>query len=153
MRKSLKRILAALLLVTLLCTVPTALAATRKAKVVAAAMKVYSAPGKNYLGVIGRGKTINVTGTSGSYVSFKFKGQGPFYAKKSDISYTSGSAATTKRNAPITFVTRSSWKQSKCYKGTLSAGTTVYICGQKGSKYLVTNARRSVYGYISKSAF
>lgn len=148
MRKTIKRILAALLLITMLGT--SAMATSYKATVIKAAMKVYN-KNKKYVGTLGRGKRITVTGFNGKWIRFKYK-KTTAYAHLRDVMFDKRIKAVTTKDVSFSFVTKKSWKQSKYYKGTLIAGSTVYICGKKGTKYLVTNDKKSAYGYISRSA-
>ena len=135
-------------LLLLLCG--SALAASYGAKVLPSAMRVYSGS-KQTIGALKQGTKVTVTGVSGSWAKLRYKGR-TCYAHLKDLMFNKRVKAVATRDTHIKFVTRDSYRQSKYYDGTLTAGTQVYVAGKKGSSALITNAQGSAIGYVSSSA-
>ena len=148
MKKHLKHVVALALILILLCT--SALAASYSAKVLPSAMRVYNSS-KQTIGALKQGTRVTVTAVSGRWARIRYGGK-TGYASLSDLMFSKRVKAIATRDTSIKFVTRSSYKQSKYYSGTLSAGTTVYVAGKKGSSALITNSKGSAIGYVSMSA-
>lgn len=148
--KKVTKMIVALVLILATLSPMAAMASSYGAKVLTAAMSVYTS-GKKNIGTLGRGTHVTVTAIKGNWVRLKYKG-GTYYAKISNLVFNTSKSAVTTKDAYFEFVTKSSYSSGTYYKATLAKGTKVYICGRSGSKYLVTNANRSAYGYISKSA-
>lgn len=146
-----KRLLAAALVLALLCG--SALAASYDAKALASSMDVYGKSGssKVKLGSLKRGTSFKVTAVSGDWARISYKGR-TGYAKLEDIIFSKGVKAVASKDVSIRFVTKESFKQNVYYSATLAAGTGVYVVGKKDDNFLVMNASGSALGYVDASA-
>lgn len=150
MKKAVKMIIAVVVLTALLGG--SALAASYGAQVLMPSMKVYGLSGskKVVLGQLKQGTDFTVTEISGDWARISYKGK-TGYAKLEDIIFDDSIKAVASEDTTIKFVTRESYSESKYYKATLAAGTTVYVVGKKGSYALVSNASGSALGYVKAS--
>lgn len=143
MRKMIKTVIVLALVAAMLCS--SAMAAVVGAKVLATNMPVYTSSG--VAGTLPQGTTIAVTDMSGDWVKIYYGGR-TGVANIKDIAFTSGIKAVTNQNAPLAFVTKSSYSQYTYYTATLSAGYGVYVVGKRGGYALVTNGAGSALGYV-----
>ena len=148
MRKFLKAALAMMMIAVMLCS--GALAATYGAKTLMPSTTVYNSS-KNKVGTLKQGTSIQVTSMSGDWARISYKGN-TYYAKLKDIIFNSRIKAVSTKDTSIRFVTKESYKKNTYYKGTLSAGVTMYVVGLNGSELLVTNDSGSILGYVKRSA-
>ena len=148
--KYLKAVAAAVLIAAMLCG--SALAASQSAKVLSSSMSVYQTNStKTRIGVLKKGTSIKVTGTSGSWAKISYKGK-TGYAKLSDIVFNKRIKVVSTKSTPIKFITKQSYKKRTYYTGTLTAGVTLYVAGVNGSYYLFYDQSGSTMGYVKKSA-
>lgn len=148
MKRIVRMILALVMVAALLC--PMALAMTGGAKVITASMNVYN-KNKTKIGTLARGTSIKVNASKGSWIRYKLKGVNCF-SKMKDVVFSKSKSGVTTKDAYLEFVTKSSYASGTYYKATLAAGTKVHVCGKSGKKYLITNDKRSAYGYVSADA-
>lgn len=147
MRKIIKTVLALALILATLCS--SALAASYGAKVLVNNMSVYNSE-KEVAGSLDQGTSIKVTAMSGDWVRISYKGK-TGYAKIEDICFNNGIKAVSTKDTSIRFVTKESYSENTYYKGTLAAGTGLYVVGKKGDYALVSNGSDAL-GYVKLSA-
>ena len=146
--KYLKALAAVLLIAVMLCG--SAMAATMGAKVLSPSMAVYNS-GKKQIGALGQGTSFTVTDISGDWAKISYRGY-TGYAQLKDIVFDVRLKGISTKATPVTFVTKSSYKRSVYYTGTLSAGVTLYVAGMNGDKFLFFDETGNVMGYVAKDA-
>ncbi len=142
--KSIRRVLAALLVAMLMMSAcaPAALA-SYKAKV-NSNTKVYSVPSTSGKSLpVPKGLTVSVSDTANGWAKISYKGV-TAYIPTSRLNKASRVTAYTAKSTPV--YKQASSSSSKI--GTLSIGTKVYVVGKSGSYYRVQNSSGSVTGYI-----
>lgn len=149
-KKRIVRALVALMLAVALLS-GSALAASRSAKVISSTMSVYKSKGGKRVGALRRGTSITVKGVSGSWAKISYRGK-TCYARLKNIEFNKHVKAVTTQSSSIKFITRSSYKKRTYYTGTLAAGVTLYIAGEKDGNYLFYSEDGSARGYVPKSA-
>ena len=142
------RILAALMAVMLMMVSGApALAASFKAKINSSSAKVYNVPSTSSKVYVqgGKGITVTVTGYAKGWARIKYNGN-TGYTQVRNLNLVNRPKGYTKKSTPV-------YRQdstSSTRMGTLSAGSTVYVCGVSGNFYRVQNASGSVTGYVQK---
>ena len=151
MRRGLRRLCAALLMLALLGG--GALAASYGAQVLPSSMPVYAAKSTSSakLGTLKQGTGFTVTAISGDWARISF-GKRTGYARMRHIIFDKHIAAVAVKDTKLTFWTKESQKRGVHYRATLAAGTKVYVVGMAEGRLLVTNKSDSALGYVSASA-
>ena len=143
-----KAAIAVVMIAVMLCG--SAMAATMGAKVLMPSMAVYNS-GKQQIGTLRQGTSFSVTAISGDWARISYRGY-TGYAQLKDIVFDSRIKAVSTKSTQIRFITKSSYKRSIYYTGTLAAGVTLYVAGINGSDFLFFDESGSVMGYVAKSA-
>lgn len=146
--RTILRVLAALMAVMLMTmSGAPALAASFKAYVNSSAAKVYNVPSTSSKIYVqgGLGKVVNVTGYSNGWARITYRGN-TGYTPVRNLNLVNRPVGYTKKSTPV--YRQASTSSSRM--GTLSMGSSVYVCGVSGNFYRVQNASGSVTGYVQK---
>ena len=150
MRNKVRRILsiAMLVILTMACLTPAALAASFKAKINSSSSAVYTRPSTSGTRICRgvKGVTVNVTDYSDGWAKISYQGNtGYMQIKYLDLS--SRVTAYTEKKCSV-YRTASS---SSAKLGSLPRATTVYVIGMDGNYCRIQNKSGSVTGYIRSS--
>ena len=150
MRNKVRRILsiAMLVILTMACLTPAALAASFKAKINSSSSAVYTRPSTSGTRICRgvKGVTVTVTDYSDGWAKISYRGN-TGYMQIKYLDLNSRITAYTEKKCSV-YRTASS---SSSKLGSLSRGTTVYVIGMDGSYCRIQNKSGSVTGYIRAS--
>lgn len=153
MRKTMKKISRIVLLVfVLMIAGQAALAATYSAKVLTSAMDVYLTPDTDtaVAGQLGQGTSFNVHAINGEWAYISYRGH-TGYAQMKNIMFDNPISGYTVRSTNLLFITHESYSRRVSYRGTLAAGTRIYVRGMSHGLLLVTNADGTILGFVSQA--
>ena len=148
--KMFKRIVAAVMIVTMLCG--GAMAATHKANVITKSMKVYAKPSLSLepIGSLKQGTAFKVLAVSdtGNWAKISYKGR-TGYALMKNILFAKRVKAVVTKDTTMRFVTKVSYQNKQAFEAALLKGTPVYVVGHFKGELLVENADGDVLGVVN----
>jgi len=149
--KTLKRILCALMLVVLLSGTALASGAYR-ANVITSSMEVYNYS-KQYIGSLPRGTEFFVLDISddGNWAKVYYNGKVGFTSMQNIFDKRIPVIAV--QDAPMFFVTKTSFKLGKAFNATIAKGTPVYMVGYFNGYLLVENSTGNGLAIVRASNF
>ncbi len=152
MRKYIQKISLTILLVFVLLSVAQTASAAYSAKVLTSEMDVYLTPDLNAgaAGQLMQGTSFDVHAINGEWAYISYRGH-TGYAEMKSIMFDQAIVGHTVRATKLLFITHESYDRRVSYRGTLAAGTRIYVRGMSHGLLLITNADGTILGFVAQA--